>query len=115
MPRDKISGRYLPGDAPFDKREYARKYARKNARAFWARNIKKKYGLTADEYEAQLNVQGGGCYVCGRVTERRLAVDHNHKTGVVRKLLCAHCNNAVGVLEDANFSRWVAYLKEHDA
>lgn len=47
--------------------------------------------MTVAEYESRLNEQGGGCAVCGR-RHPKLRVDHCHKTGRVRGLLCARCN-----------------------
>jgi hypothetical protein len=45
------------------------------------------------EYEARLAAQGGVCAICGRPPKtRRLDVDHEHKTGAVRGLLCHRCN-----------------------
>lgn len=68
------------------------------------------YGITLDYYELLLQEQEGVCAACGypetamdhRTQQiRRLAVDHNHKTGEVRGLLCTSCNLALGnLLED---------------
>jgi len=44
--------------------------------------------------------QKEACYICGVVSKQRLAVDHNHKTGKVRKLLCSNCNTAIGLLKE---------------
>ncbi len=66
----------------------------------------KKYGLTFADYTALLAHQKGGCAICGRkrldATGRRLAIDHCHRTSVVRGLLCSRCNRALGWFE--NFS-----------
>lgn len=67
------------------------------------------YGLTASQYEDLLAYQNGVCAIClepettndprtGR--PRKLAVDHCHKTGEVRGLLCLRCNSAIGKLAD---------------
>jgi len=41
-----------------------------------------------------LQVQGGVCAICGNPPKtRRLDVDHDHKTGVIRGLLCFTCNH----------------------
>lgn len=51
------------------------------------------YGLTADAYQMLLDYQGGLCAICRRPSKvRRLAVDHDHATGLVRGLLCRTCN-----------------------
>lgn len=90
-----------------------------------AQRVESVYGITKDEYAALFKLQGGKCYVCGRVARsKRLAVDHDHKSGDVRGLLCADvergCNHAVlGNLEAsavdnglAAARRLVAYLED---
>lgn len=55
------------------------------------------YGITLEQYEQMLTAQNGVCAICGRIpTGRSLHVDHNHKTGEVRGLLCHSCNFAIG-------------------
>ena len=41
----------------------------------------------------------GACAICKRMYDAGLTVDHNHKTGKVRALLCCHCNLAIAVVE----------------
>ena len=56
--------------------------------------IEKTYGLTSSEYEALFAAQGGRCAICrARPKSKRLAVDHDHKSGAVRGLLCSRCNH----------------------
>lgn len=56
--------------------------------------IEKTYGLTAADYDALLRAQDGRCAICrARPKSKRLAVDHDHKTGAVRGLLCSRCNH----------------------
>jgi hypothetical protein len=62
--------------------------------------LEKVYGITTAEYDALMGLQGGLCFICRRApTSKRLAVDHDHKTGLVRGLLCPDnergCNHAV--------------------
>lgn len=61
--------------------------------------------------------QGDRCASCGRPETaigrhgevRRLAVDHNHETGEVRRLLCSACNTALGIMDDdPEMLRWLA-------
>jgi hypothetical protein len=56
--------------------------------------VAKTYGITGDDYDALLKRQGGKCAICrARPKSKRLAVDHDHKTGAVRGLLCSRCNH----------------------
>lgn len=64
-------------------------------------NLKAKYGITLEQYDQMFNKQGGVCAICGRPPKiRRLAVDHDHKTGIVRGLLCFRCNYGLGFWKD---------------
>lgn len=64
----------------------------------------KKYGLTSIQYAEMLGAQHGVCAVCNKPeaskSRRHLTVDHDHKTGKVRGLLCSKCNTALGLLGD---------------
>lgn len=69
--------------------------------AWW---LKTKYGITVEQYEALLEKQGHKCAICGKphsvVPYKRLNVDHDHKTGKVRGMLCHDCNLAIGFFLD---------------
>lgn len=72
------------------------------------------YGLNHGDYDRLYQHQGGKCFICQRATgaSRRLSVDHDHKTGEVRGLLCRPCNVVVGHLRDnpEAFERGMNYL-----
>jgi Recombination endonuclease VII len=77
------------------------------------RNVKlRRYGISAAEYDALLEKQGGACAICRKRSKRRLCVDHCHLTGTVRGLLCAACNLALGTLKEdqASLVAALAYL-----
>jgi hypothetical protein len=65
------------------------------------RQFLKKYGITVAEYDQMLKAQDGVCARCQQLPTGplRLAVDHCHKTGRVRGLLCGPCNTYLGRLE----------------
>lgn len=64
----------------------------------------KKYGISAEDYYKLLEKQEQKCAICGAEigdsNGNRLYVDHDHKTGKVRGLLCANCNFGIGSLKD---------------
>jgi hypothetical protein len=63
--------------------------------------LKTQYGITVEQYEEMVSVQGGVCGICGRPPKKRkLDIDHHHESGRVRGLLCGTCNSAIGLLLD---------------
>ena len=66
------------------------------------RTVGKTYGLKQGQYEQLYKAQGGSCYICQRAKglTKKLSVDHDHKTGYVRGLLCGPCNKILGHLRD---------------
>jgi hypothetical protein len=82
------------------------------------KHIRRVYGITLKEYDALLQEQDGVCAICKKVDDvldRKLSVDHDHKTGKVRGLLCTHCNTGIGQLKESLELLLVAaeYLKKH--
>lgn len=66
------------------------------------RRVQQEYGLNPGEYGRLHLSQGGVCAICQRATgaTRRLSVDHDHRTGLVRGLLCRPCNDILGQIRD---------------
>lgn len=86
--------------------------------------IKKHYGLSMAAYDEMESRQEGRCAICGErpgdqphtyLKARRLHIDHDHKTGAIRELLCNGCNRALGFLGDrAEVAlRAAVYLEKH--
>ncbi len=77
----------------------------------------KKYNLTIDDYNKKLELQLHGCAICKQPcpTGKKLAVDHDHKTNVLRDLLCIRCNNVLGLVNDNELLLFdlIEYLKRH--
>lgn len=96
--------------------ECRRKQAAAASERRWAASLMKKYGLAVDDYHALYLKQGGRCAICQRATgaRRRLAVDHDHRTGLVRGLLCSVDNHeVVGIMardDPEYFRRGYEYL-----
>lgn len=58
-----------------------------------------QYGISVDDYNQMYEFQNGRCAICGTWYEK-LSVDHDHRTGKVRKLLCGTCNTGLGLFKD---------------
>ena len=82
------------------------------------------FGVDADRYQKMLREQNGVCAICYQSEKHKdglsgkakdLAVDHDHKTGAVRALLCSACNTALGLFNDdpALLDAAKAYLEKH--
>jgi hypothetical protein len=101
----------------FNRAYYHRKIKTSPEYAARIRNAKvaKLYGLSAAEYAALKLRFKNRCGICGAQPEkgRNLAVDHCHRTNVVRGLLCRPCNMGLGKLGDSieGLERAIAYLR----
>lgn len=63
----------------------------------------KDFGITLNQYNVLRVKQDHKCAVCAKHEsqfKRKLAVDHCHKTGKIRGLLCSNCNTALGLLKE---------------
>jgi hypothetical protein len=87
-------------------KQRSQEYAQANPEKIKERNrllTLKRRDITPNDYESLMTNQEGKCAICGATSsgkaKRRLSVDHNHKTGNIRALLCHDCNWMVGYLE----------------
>lgn len=62
-------------------------------------NLWHKYRLTVAEYNAMVKRANGKCKICR--TQTKLVIDHDHTTGMVRGLICDHCNRLLGGAKDS--------------
>lgn len=96
------------GSEGYKKYRASEKYRRSNMNS----HLKRKYGITFEDYEAMYEKQKGCCSICGGTTPNRnwkirktqymkLFVDHDHKTGKVRGLLCNTCNVGIAALKES--------------
>ena len=106
---------------------YAREWRKKEGSSLKQKNIdlKKRFGITLDEYNTMKQDQGDVCAICGCVETtvdnrtketRNLAVDHCHTTKKVRGLLCMGCNQGIGNFrENPQFlANAISYLLKHN-
>ena len=67
------------------------------------RNQIRRHGFTNKDYEAILIQQQCKCKICGSILNSsrytKLAIDHDHKTGKFRGLLCTNCNTGLGLFK----------------
>lgn len=62
-------------------------------------HLRREYGISQEQFEELRAVQGSRCAICRR-RRHDLHVDHNHRSGEIRGLLCGSCNRAIGLLRD---------------
>lgn len=102
-----------------DCRNALRRYFRVGDRQRESR-LKFNYGITIADFDRMEKDQQNVCAICGGVTKnnrwgRTLMVDHCHKTGKVRQLLCDICNKGLGHFRDNIdiMEKAIAYLRKH--
>ena len=83
--------------------------------------LKSKYGISHQMYSELLKKQDYRCAICqskdplNTFQSDKFCVDHCHKTGEVRGLLCNHCNRGIGLFNDSveNLLKAALYLQNH--
>lgn len=85
-------------------------------------HLKRTFGITLADYSQMVSDRDNKCDICGQPEKQEragklkaLAVDHDHKTGAVRGLLCSDCNTALGKFQDSKdlLTSAIAYLAKH--
>ncbi len=82
---------------------YYKSYYKNNKTIYHKINLKKNYDLTLEQYNELLEQQNHCCLICHvhqSKLRRKLAVDHSHKSGKIRGLLCTKCNTILGTFDD---------------
>jgi hypothetical protein len=77
--------------------------AKNNPDSTKSSQLRIKFNITLEQYNELFYSQNRKCAICEDEckTGRKLAVDHDHKTGKIRGLLCMNCNNALGKFKDS--------------
>ncbi len=77
----------------------------------------KQYGISGEEHKAMIEAAGGACEICNFKPSDalRLNIDHDHKTGKVRGMLCGKCNAGIGLFLDSEnrLMNAIKYLRKH--
>ncbi len=85
---------------------------RREQRQAW---LMRQYGLTIGDHESLVAAHDNRCAICKVQADdgKPLHIDHDHKTGRVRGLLCGHCNRGIGLFRDnpAVLRRAIEYLR----
>lgn len=105
------------GKAAVLKKVQKYKQSEKGKLTEWKSYLKRNYKISLETYFEILKIQGGGCAICGiKPKDRRLHIDHNHKTDTIRGILCGKCNQAIGLLdENLNlFDKAKNYIKNNN-
>lgn len=105
-------------------RQHQARYRERHPEQAREASLRARFGIGLEDYDTLLAAQEGVCAACRRPESRvhsrtkqtmMLAVDHCHRSGRVRGLLCASCNTALGLLAD-DVNRIMAaaiYLERH--
>ncbi len=94
--------------------KYQKEYRQNNKSKQRKYNLKKYHNMTVEQYEKMLDNQSGLCDICKEV--KQLVVDHNHKTGKVRSLLCRNCNTGLGSFYEniSILTNAIKYIERYD-
>jgi len=103
-------GKELPATKVYFHKQSSGKYGLRS----WCKDCRKehsrlkdtlrRYNITVNDYNKMFKDQKGRCAICGRhqiELDRRLCIDHNHKTDEIRGLLCNDCNSILGYSKDS--------------
>jgi len=101
-------------------REYYRMYIRNHKEYVKNEVLKVRYGLTIEDFNNLLKKQDYKCAICGEPLDLssrfKVHIEHNHKTGKVRGIVCNKCNQGLGGFRDniEYLQKAIEYLKRND-
>lgn len=99
-------------------RERSREYGRKNIIRMIDKQRVRIYGITAEEYKNLIQTQNNKCLCCEEAFNDELSphLDHNHKTGKIRGVLCHKCNTGLGLFDENpdKLNKAIEYLRKHN-
>jgi hypothetical protein len=97
-------------------KEQLKLYYESNKHLWRAGELRRRYNMTMEEFDALFERQGRQCAICLTsvpTTKKGWCVDHNHNTGEVRGILCGKCNSVLGLVGDSveSLFRAIAYIR----
>ena len=114
--KDRARYHALPTDRKKERNKHNREKLGKDY--FKDYKLKKEYNIDLNEYHSMVKQQDNKCYICSAEFKDRsdTRVDHNHKTGEVRKILCHNCNAMLGHSKESisRLQNAIEYIKEHN-
>ena len=95
-------------------KDYFKKYYQENKIKRRASDRKRRYKVSEKEFQKQFFSQGSCCAICKTTDsgKQHWCVDHDHKTGIFRAVLCTSCNSMLGYAKDNSdtLKRAAAYI-----
>lgn len=109
--REKQRRYYLKNKDKINARQRANQ--KKNTEYAFLWSLKNEYGITKERFDELVIEQCGKCATCNKQLTK-FHIDHDHKTGKVRGLLCGPCNQAIGLVKESSqtLANIINYLKE---
>jgi hypothetical protein len=99
--RDRIRARQAEQRSTDSYREQRREWYAANRQRILSQKASARYGIPASDIARMYQEQGGLCAGCRGEFRRTPQIDHDHRTGAVRGLLCFRCNAAIGCVDDS--------------
>lgn len=105
-------------------REWRKKNVEKDRWYNTVRYLRTRYKITPERYKELLDEHNHKCAICGGLESRnrrgirmKLCIDHCHKTGKIRGILCSSCNSAIGYLRDdpSIIGKCIEYVEKYKA
>lgn len=93
----------------------ARYYAKYKDTSIKNYGLIRKYGIDIDKFNEMLEETNGVCQICGN-DMKKVVIDHNHRTGKVRGIICGHCNSLLGFAKDdiKTLEMCIKYLEKNN-
>lgn len=83
-------------------KEYTKLYQESRKTSTEDRRLNRIYGISLKDLNLMVKDQDNKCKICGdSFLNSRMCVDHCHKTGKIRGILCNKCNSGIGLLKDS--------------